>query len=245
MLPFLNIGPFAIPSKPFVIIIAIYVSLWLVENIIEELNADAEWLRSTAMNSIIVGLIGGRLVFALTHWEATLANPLAVIWPITVGYTLWGTILSGFLYLFWSAKKQQINLAKLFDLIIPSLLILIGGWIIGDLLGGPGFGTPADLPLFRRHPVQLYELIVIGISLIIWWQARPQKAFDGWLFLITAAALSAGLLITLRFRGGSLLILGGWQLNQLATFVSMLLSLAALAFLSSSNSQESLTTDRS
>ena len=243
MLPFLNIGPFAIPSKPFVIIIAIYTSLWLIENTIKELDVDAEWFRSISMNSVIVGVIGGRLVFALTHWEATLANPLAIIWPITVGYTLWGTILSGFVYLFWSAAKKQINLAKLLDLIIPSLLVLIGGWIIGDFLGGPGFGTPANLSLFKRHPVQLYELIVISFSLIIWRQARPQKTFNGWLFLVTSAVLSAGLLLTFRFRGGSLTILGGWQLNQIVVFLSMLISLGGLAFQTATGSQESLTSD--
>lgn len=243
MLPFINIGPFAIPSKPFVIIISIYVSLWLVENIVDELNADTEWFRATTMNSMVVGLIGGRLVFALIHWEATLANPISVIWPITVGYTLWGAVLIGFIYLFWAATKKQVDLAKLFDFIMPSLLILIGGWIIGDFLGGPGFGTPSTLPLFNRHPVQLYELIVISLSLFTWYQGRPQKAFDGWLFLVTVALLSAGLLITLRFRGGSLTVWGGWQLNQLATFLMMLSSLGLLTFYSTNRSQESLTTD--
>ena len=243
MLPFINIGPFAIPSKPFVIIIAIYASLWLVENTIKDLKTDAEWFRATTMNSIIVGLIGGRIVFALTHWEATLANPLSVIWPITVGYSLWGAVMIGFIYLFWSATKQQVELTKLLDLIMPSLLVLIAGWIIGDFLGGPGFGTPANLPLFSRHPVQIYELAVIGLSLIIWWQGRPRKAFDGWLFLVTAAVLSAGLLVTLRFRGGSLTVLGGWQINQLTAFLIMLSSLGALSFYSTDNSQESLTSD--
>lgn len=243
MLPFFNIGPFAIPAKPFVIILGIYITLWLVENTIDELNLEAEWLRSTAFNAIGVGLIGGRLVFAVTHWEATLANPISVIWPITIGYSLWGAILSGLLFLLYTTLKKQVDVFQLLDSITPSVLILISAWVIGDFLGGPGFGTTADLPFFNRHPVQLYEFTVALIALAGWRYGRPQKAFDGWLFLITTVIFLAGIFITLNFRGGSFTILGGWQLNQIVTFLAILLALSTLAFWSPNGSQDSLTSN--
>lgn len=241
MYPFLNIGPFAIPSKPFLIILGIYISLWFIEKSADQLNIKPEWLSTTGINSIIVGVIGARLVFAFTHWEATFANPLSVVWPITVGYSLWGAILAGlltFLYLGWQAK---LSIPKLLDALTPSLLILICAWVLGDFMGGPGYGTSAALPLFNQHPVQLYECAAALITFGAWWLGRPQRRFDGWLFLVSTALFSASILITLNFRGGSVTIFNGWQLNQLIAFITMILALGGLAIQSPNASKESLT----
>ncbi|MFK7805362.1 MAG: prolipoprotein diacylglyceryl transferase [Anaerolineae bacterium] len=241
MLPFFNIGPFAIPAKPFVIILGIYAALWLIERAIDELELEPEWLRATAFNAIGIGLVGGRLVFALTHWEATIANPFSVIWPITIGYSLWGSILSGLLFFLYATAKRNVNLLQLLDSISPSLLVLIGAWTIGDFLGGPGFGTPANLPLFTRHPVQLYELCVVILAFAGWSLSRPQKTFDGWLFLITTALLAAGMLLAFRFRGDSITVFAGWRLNQIIAFITLIFALSSLTLWSPKGSQESLT----
>ena len=241
MFPFITLGPFAIPSKPFVFIIGFYAALWLVDQVLDQLDAEPEAIRGLAFNSLITGLIGGRLIFALTHWEATLANPVSIIWPITVGYSLWGSVLIGLLALIFFGRQHQIDPINLLDTFLRPILALLAAWLVADFLGGPGFGTPTNLPGLTRHPVQVYELLIVIITFGMQRRTQAQAQFDGWSSLIVAAMLAFGFLITLNFRGGAATIWGGWQLNQLTAFACLALALGTLAYLSPSGQQESLT----
>ncbi len=241
MFPFITIGPFAIPSKPFIFIIGIYVALWLVDEVLGQIDAEPEWVRGVGFNSLVAGLIGGRIIFALTHWEATLANPVSVIWPITVGYSLWGSVLIGLLALIYYSRQQGINPIQILDAFVTPLLAILAAWVMGDYLGGPGFGTSSNLSWLATHPVQIYEIAVVLLAFWVHKKSRPFSQFDGYLSLVTAAVLAFGFLITLNFRGGSATILGGWQINQLTAFLCLILALGALVFLSPKERQESLT----
>ncbi|MEM9777665.1 MAG: prolipoprotein diacylglyceryl transferase family protein [Chloroflexota bacterium] len=241
MLPFLTLGPLAIPSKPFVFIIGFFAALWLVDTIIDQIDADPEWTRSTAFNAIILGMIGGRLVFAAIHWEASLASPSSVIWPITFGYSLWGAVVSGVLVLAYNCRNQGIPILKMLDALIEPILILLAAWVIGDYLGGPGYGAPSTMNWFPIHPVHLYEVVVILITFFMVRRMRPSKQFDGWVLFVSCLLLAFGFLITLNFRGGSVTIGNGWQINQIAAFFALIITLLALVWWSPNSSKESLT----
>ncbi len=241
MFPFISIGPFAIPSKPFVFIIGIYVALWLVDQVLDQIDAEPEWVRGVGFNALIAGLIGGRLIFAISHWEATLANPASIVWPITIGYSLWGSVLIGLLALAFYSRQEGVNPVQMIDAFLTPLLAILAAWIVGDFLGGPGFGAPSTLNWLASHPVQVYELLVVALAFWVYRRSRPQSQFDGWLTLVSISVLAFGFLITLNFRGGSATVLGGWQINQLTAFLCLILALGLLAFLSPQPPQESLT----
>ncbi|MEM8863867.1 MAG: prolipoprotein diacylglyceryl transferase family protein, partial [Chloroflexota bacterium] len=167
MLPFITLGPLAIPSKPFVFIVGFFAALWLVDRIVDQIDAEPEWIRSMPFNSIILGLIGGRIVFSITHWEATLANPTSIIWPITFGYSLWGSVLTGLLAVAYSSKQQSVNPIVVLEALLEPILVLLGAWIVADYLGGPGFGTRSPFARVPIHPVQIYELIVIVMTFVV------------------------------------------------------------------------------
>ena len=241
MLPFLTLGPLAIPSKPFVFIVGFFAALWLVDYVVDQIDADPEWTRSLAFNSVILGMIGGRLVFAATHWEASLANPTSIIWPITFGYSLWGAVVSGLLVIIYNCRKQRVTVLKLLDAFVEPILILLAAWVIGDFLGGPGYGAPSSLGWLPIHPVQIYEFIVIVITFVIVRRWRQFKQFDGWRLLVCSALLAFGFLITLNFRGGSATVGNGWQINQNTAFLVLASTLSALIWWSPNGSKESLT----
>ncbi|MEM8861907.1 MAG: prolipoprotein diacylglyceryl transferase family protein, partial [Chloroflexota bacterium] len=205
------------------------------------IDAEPEWIRSMPFNAIILGLIGGRIVFSITHWEATLANPTSIIWPITFGYSLWGSVLTGLLAVAYSSKQQSVNPVIVLEALLEPILILLGAWVVADYLGGPGFGTRSPFDCVPIHPVQIYELFVIVMTFVIIRYSRRFKQFVGWELLLASSLLAFGFLITLNFRGGSQTILSGWQLNQLTAFGILILALAGLVYWSPNRSKESLT----
>ena len=143
MLPFISIGPLALPSKPFIFILGIYACLWIVDLVLDQIDAEPEWVRATAFRAIIVGLIGGRLIFALTHLPATIANPASIIWPITIGYSLWGSILFGTLSLIFFSRQQNLSPLHLLDAFLQPILALLAASVLGDYLGCLLYTSPS------------------------------------------------------------------------------------------------------
>ena len=86
-------------------------------------------------------------------------------------------------------------LAPTLDALAP---VFVGGLMVAsfaDFLGGPGFGTPTNMPWgisnfgISRHPVQLYELLVGLLALLVWWLLRQRRAYAGQLFLASNGRL--------------------------------------------------------
>lgn len=68
-------------------------------------------------------------------------------------------------------------------------------------MGGPGYGVLTAVPWgmtqfgVRRHPVQLYELVVGGLALLAWWRASRRERSEvarpfGWQQPFTASVAS-------------------------------------------------------
>jgi prolipoprotein diacylglyceryltransferase len=102
---------------------------------------------------------------------------------------------------------------------------------LADFLAGPGYGERADLfwsiNLFgvRRHPVQLYEFIAGLLALFAWRRALRSGLAPGLPFLVAAATVSAGLLVSDAFRANALLTAGGYHVVQIASLGVLLVSL--------------------
>ena len=233
MLPFLNLGPLAIPTKPFLILLGIYLALWLVEKTAAQLNFPPDLASDRLTKILIGGFIAARLVFVIEHWDIYARNPIGVIWPITAGFTPWAGFVGGALALVWatvygSQKKKALWLSL--DVLFPCLLIFYIALRLGDLFGGPGFGTQTSLFGLQRHWAQAYDALIALFAFAVWWWAQPQRPWPGWLTLIGTAVLSLGLTLTYPFRGDPQLIGNGWILGQLLMVGVTAVCFALLAY---------------
>ena len=69
MIPTLSIGPAAIPTYPFLLLIAFWAGLWLAARQARQLGLDGDHVYNAGLYGLIAGIIGARLWFVLSHWE--------------------------------------------------------------------------------------------------------------------------------------------------------------------------------
>jgi len=232
MFPTLNIGGLVFPTAGLVIILGAWLSLWLVERSAARLGQNRDVMYGLAATAVFVGFIGARLIFVLQYWSAFSSNLLSIIWPLTTGYSIWGGVVIGLAATFFYARAKQLRPLPMLDALIPGAVLGLMVVSLADFLGGPGYGSLTAMPWgvaqygLRRHPVQLYELLVGGLALFTWWRITQQATHDaGRPFLLTVAVYSAGRLFVDAFRDNALVIDSGYHVLQI---VSLLILLAVL-----------------
>jgi phosphatidylglycerol:prolipoprotein diacylglycerol transferase len=246
MYPVLSLGPLVIPTAGLVYIIGAWVTLSVVERAARALDLDAESTYGVAAVAVAAGFIGARLVFVALHWTAYRENLSGIVWPLTSGYSLWGGLFFALAAAFFYGRRKQLAIASTLDALAPGLLAGFLVISLADFLGGPGYGTITALPFgidvfgIRRHPVQLYEILVGVAALLTWgWSLRRRK-FDGQLFLLTIAVYSGGRLFVDAFRANAWLTPGGFHIFQIISLVVLLVCVFLLGRnLSRSNVAES------
>lgn len=241
MLPTLSIGPVSFPTAGLVLIFGAWACLSLVEYAAKRLHLDASATYALAVVGLVSAFVGARLAFVFTYWPAYQNNLLGIIWPLNNGYAPWGGLLLGAAGLFFYGRYRQLPFAATLDALVPGFILGLIFISLADFLGGPGFGTLTAVPWgisqygVRRHPVQLYEILVGLTALIVWWRLVDKRAYPGQLTLIATAVYSAGRLFVEAFRDNGWLTTNGYHIIQLISLALLLVSLFLLGWLSSRN----------
>jgi phosphatidylglycerol:prolipoprotein diacylglycerol transferase len=132
---------------------------------------------------------------------------------------------------FFYGRFHQLDPAITMDALAPGLVVGLIAISLADFLAGPGFGTLSNLPWainmfgLRRHPVQIYEILVGLTALFLWWRVSQRPSFTGESFLITITLYSAGRLFVDAFRDNTPLTAGGYHIIQIISLTILLTSL--------------------
>ncbi|MCP4423452.1 MAG: prolipoprotein diacylglyceryl transferase [Chloroflexi bacterium] len=244
MFPVINLGPLVLPTAGALYILGAWFSLSLVERAAKQLDLNPEKIYGVAAAALFGGLIGARLTFVMIYWRAFQDNLLGIIWPLNTGYNLWGGLIIGLAAAFFYGRYHQLNPATTLDALTPGLvtgLIIIS---LADFLAGPGFGSLTRVPWaitqygMRRHPVQIYEILVGALALARWLRLRGQRQFQGQLFLLTISLYSGGRLLVDAFRENAWLSPGGYHILQIISLVVMIGGLYLVAHLGEKEMQK-------
>jgi phosphatidylglycerol:prolipoprotein diacylglycerol transferase len=228
MIPAISLGPLVLPMAGLVYILGAWFSLSLVERTARQLNLNAEKVYGVAATALFGGLIGARLTFVAIYWRAFQDNLLGIIWPLNTGYNLFGGLVIGLAAAFFYGRYHRLHPAETLDALAPGLFLGLIVVSLADLLAGPGFGTLSRVPWaitqysMRRHPVQIYEILVGALALLVWWRLRDQRLFKGQLFLMSITVYSGGRLLVDAFRDNAWLTAGGYHLVQIISLVIMI-----------------------
>ena len=234
MLPAINLGSLVLPTAGLVYILGAWIVLSVIERAAKSLSLDAEATYSLSTIALAAGFIGARLTFVFLHWSAYQDNLAGIVWPLTSGFDIWGGLFFGLAAAFFYGRARQLPPLRTLDALTPGLLSALLIISLADFLAGPGYGVETDLffgiVLFgiRRHPVQLYEILIGIVALLAWWRTFPRSTFDGRLFLTGTAVYSAGRLFVDAFRANAWLTNSGYHVLQI---LSLLILLAALFLL--------------
>ncbi|MFQ5400822.1 MAG: prolipoprotein diacylglyceryl transferase [Anaerolineae bacterium] len=231
MYPVLNIGPFSFPTAGLIYIVGAWLSLSLVEWAAKRLRQDPEVAYGIGATALFAGLVGARLAFVAQYWSGFKENLLAIVWPLNSGYIAWAGLIVALAGAFFYGRAKQAQPAPMLDVLAPGLIAGLMFVSLADFLAGPGFGTLTRAPWaitqfsVRRHPVQIYELLVGAAVLAAWWRALSWRRFPGQLFLMTISLYSGGRLLVDPFRDNAWLTSSGFHVLQIISLVVMLVSL--------------------
>ncbi len=130
-------------------------------------------------------VVGGRLVHAISFWDAYAANPAQVFNPSVGALSLTGAILGGLFTGSYVRRLIGAPARRWMDAAAVPLLLAIGLGKLSQFLGGSGQGLPFDGPWavvfggggpwvstnpdLASHPSQIYEGIwaLIGIAVVL------------------------------------------------------------------------------
>lgn len=232
MFPTLHVGGVVFPMTGLVILLGTWLGLTLVERTANRVGQNQQLLYGVAVTAVFIGFIGARLTFVVQFWSAFRENLFNIIWPLNTGYNVWGGVVLGLVGAFFYARAKWLPFWPTVDALTPALVFALMVASLADFVGGPGYGALTAVPWgvtqfgVRRHPVQLYELIVGGLALLIWWRAsRPMRYEVGRPFWLTTGVYSAGRLFVDAFRDNVPVVGDGYHLLQI---LSLLVLLAAL-----------------
>lgn len=234
MLPTISIGPLVLPTAGLIYIVGVWVVLSVIERTAKALKLNVEATYGVTIVALLAGFIGARLVFVVLHWTAYRGNLVGIVWPLTSGFDVWGGLIIGLAAAVFYGRFKQLPPAATLDALAPGLLVALMCVSLADLLAGPGYGTRSTvlwaISLFgiRRHPVQIYELMVAVLALLAWWWAYRRPIFSGQLFLSAAAVYSGGRLFVDAFRANAWLTSGGYHVMQFISLIILLVSIFLL-----------------
>lgn len=232
MLPTLQLGPLALPTGPFLMLLGVWLGLWFAERESRRLGLDPDRISNLALIALLAGVVGARLAYAARYLDAYAADPLSLIsnnlatFAVTEGAVI-GTV-AALVY----GRRERLPLRRTLDALAPVVIVLSGSFALAQLASGDGFGAPTDLPwrLYlwneQRHPTQVYAFIGALIVFAAWWR-WARFAFNGFGFLWAVAGTAASVVFVEAFRGDSALW-AGWRSAQLVGLIVLAVSLIVM-----------------
>lgn len=199
MLPILfKIGNFPVRSYGVMLVIAFFVGLWMVRKRAPRFHFDPTKVADAAFWSLILGVLGARVVFILQDLPYYLAHTNELISIQFQGLTSFGGFLFGFLYLLWWSKRQMRSSWDTLDLFAPAGLVGQAIGRVGCFLNGCCYGgvCPATVPWaihvtenpgVLHHPAQIYEglMDIAGLGIFYAFERRGLAKGQGFaLFLM-------------------------------------------------------------
>ena len=204
MHPFLiNIGSFHLPTYGVLLVLAILGGIYTAMRLGRSVGFDSGRILDFCTWSILVALVGAKVLMILTEWDYFRAHPGEIFSFSTLmaGGVFYGGFLAALFFTVWYVRVQKIAFWKLTDVLAPAVALGQSVGRLGCFSAGCDYGTPttapwgvkftstfahevAGVPLgVRLHPTQLYEsMATLAIfAFLLWW--FPRKKRDGDVFL--------------------------------------------------------------
>jgi phosphatidylglycerol:prolipoprotein diacylglycerol transferase len=160
-------------------------------------------------------IVGARLFYVLSYWEAEFAGkPFWEIFALSRSGVVWyGGLIGASLATIFYAARKRVSLWKLADVIAPSIALGHVFGRFGCLMTGCCYGRHSDLPWAIRfpadhwtggdsvHPTQIYEALLNGILYVGLMTLYRHKRFDGQVFAVYLIGYAVLRVFVEAFRG--------------------------------------------
>jgi len=193
----LKIGPLTIHTYGFMMALGVALALWFIYVQAKKQELPASKLIDVAFYTIIVALLGAKLILFFGDLSFYLENPKQLFSLARSGGVFQGGLAFGFFFALWLLRRKKIPAWKTADIIAPALALGHSLGRVGCFSAGCCYGTECSVPWgvkFQNpyaskltgvpfdtllHPVQLYEAFLNFSSFLILFFILRKKRFDG------------------------------------------------------------------
>lgn len=215
----LRIGPVTIHTYGFLLALGVASGLWFLFVQAKKQGLDASKLVDMAFYTIIISLVGAKLVLLAGHFSYYWRYPGELFSLARSGGVFQGGLTFGFFFALWFLHKHRLPTWKTADIIGPALALGHGFGRIGCFSAGCCFGRVCETPWgvsFHSeyaheltgiplktllHPVQLYESALNFSNFLVLFFLLKRKRFDGQVFALYIINYSVIRYFTEFFRG--------------------------------------------
>ncbi len=188
MLPVLfAFGPIVIHSFGIFLILTFFLSSFVFWKRAREEYYDEYDLIDLVFVAVFWGLVGGRIVFALLHFDVFGLNIFywLGVWS-RPGFVWFGILPAALLGVIRFCKVKKWNLYKTFDLSAIGISLAHALVNLGLFVGGSGIGRVTSLPVGlkfpgtfeTRHPIGLYAFLLwMMVFGYLWWAEGRYRRF--------------------------------------------------------------------
>jgi len=241
MFPVIRMFGLTLPVGPLLAVLAFYLGTEVGGRAMGRTASAAQRTRWQALFNnavwvgLIAGLIGARLGYAARYYPIYLDAP-ALLFSIRPGtLALWPGLLAGAAAALFYLQRKAIGLAQVADAAAIGLCAALAMVSLRNFLLGSDYGAPTTLPwgidlwLDIRHPVQVYEMILLLIALVILWRYQ-ESALPGetvWRFVAFYSTIE---LFVTAFRANFSTWMLGIRAAQVGALAVLLTALYILSF---------------
>ena len=215
----LKLGPLTIHTYGFMMALGVALGLWFIYVQAKKAGLDAPRIMDAAFYTIIVSLIGAKLILLAGDISLYVSNPRELFSLARSGGVFQGGLTFGVIFALWYFRRKKIPTWATADIIGPALALGHGFGRIGCFSAGCCYGSECALPwaaVFRNeyaadltgvplhtsmHPVQLYEAALNFLNFLVLFLILKRKKFDGQVFSLYIVNYSVIRFLTEYFRG--------------------------------------------
>jgi len=232
MFPILQLGPVALQLPGLFLLAGIWAGTWLIEREAPRRGIPGASLSSLVFYGLIAGVIGARLAYAMRYVSVYAQDPLSLLSLNLSTFAPAEGILVGLAVAFVVGQRRHLPFWASLDALAPSLAafaVLVG---LAHLSSGDAYGSPTSVPWAielwgaRRHPTQVYEILLAILTFAAVWRLRVIETFPGLLFLSWVGLAAASRLLLEGLRADSPLLFEGLRTPQLVSLVVLACTLA-------------------
>jgi phosphatidylglycerol:prolipoprotein diacylglycerol transferase len=198
--PQISLGPVTLRTFGLFVAAGILVGVWAFLRYARDRDLDAELLSRLAWWVILLGIVGSRLLFVVTHWSEFADDPPSALAVWQGGLQFSGAFLIAIVVIVWFTRRHpEMPGLVVSDGIVYGLAPGLAIGRLGCIAVGEHLGTATGFPLAWKylggetrepidggvgaviHSTAMYELgLLLPLVALLWWLQR-RRVPPGWL----------------------------------------------------------------